>query len=161
MKSLYLIFVCSLLILSSCENSPGQDATEEMAAKETLRDPMEANQLWVEAWNQNNPQQLDSLTASKAFLYMEGNSMPAESIRAWYKEAAPMMEDLKINSLMSYAGENVAYDSGTYIHGVKGDTTETSYEGTYTFIWKREGDNWKMEVININDRTQDTISSEM
>ncbi len=161
MKLFYLILVSSILVLSSCENSPRQDAAEEMTAESTLQDPMEANQQWIDAWNQNDAQQLDSLTSTKAFLYMEGNSMPAESISEWYKEAAPMMKDLKIKSMMSYAGENVAYDSGTYMHGIQGDTTETSYEGTYTFIWKREGNDWKMEVMNINDRTLDSTSTEM
>ena len=53
-----------------------------MAEQAEVHDPAEANKQWVDAWNRNNPQELDTLTATDAVLYMEGETMKADSIKS-------------------------------------------------------------------------------
>lgn len=158
MKLLKLLPLFALVLLSSCEEKKEAD---DMAEQAEVRDPAEVNKEWIDSWNRNDPAALDSLTAGDAVLYMQGNTMNADNIRAWYKEAAPMMKDLQTTSEVSYTGKDVAYDAGAYSHGVKGDSTETTYEGAYTFIWKKTDKDWKLQVMNITDKTQDTTSTQM
>lgn len=161
MKLLKFLPLIALLFLSSCEDKKEADDMDEMAGQAEIRDPSEANAQWVDAWNRNNPQELDTLTAEDAILYMEGNTMNKDSIRSWYNEAAPMMNNLRTNSEVKYSGKDVAYEAGTYEFGVKNDTMNNIYEGTYTLIWKRMDNDWKVQVMNINGKDADTTSAEM
>lgn len=158
MKLLKFLPLLAILFLSSCEEKKEAD---DMAEQAEVRDPAEVNKEWVDSWNNNDPATLDSLTAGDALLYMQGKTMNADSIRAWYKQAVPMMKDLRTTSEASYTGKDIAYDAGTYSHGIKGDTLGTTYEGAYTFIWKKTDKDWKLQVLNITDKTQDTTSTEM
>ncbi len=159
MKLFKLLPVFALLFLSSCDDQKKEaDDKEEMAETTEVRDPAEASAQWIDAWNRNNPQELDTLTSADAVLYMQGKHMSADSIRSWYNMAAPMMKGLKTNPEVKYSNNEIAYEAGTYSHHMKNDSLNTKYEGTYTFIWKKMDNDWKVEVMNITDREMDTTA---
>ncbi|MBT8319546.1 MAG: hypothetical protein KJP01_05390 [Gramella sp.] len=161
MKLLKLLPVFALLFFSGCnEEKKETDDLDDMAKQAEIRDPTEANMQWIDAWNRNNPLELDTLTATDAVLYMEGEAMPSDSIRSWYKNAAPMMKDLKTNAEVTYANSEVAYEAGTYSHGIKGDTLNNVYEGSYTLIWKIADNDWKLQVLNIAAKEADLPGDE-
>lgn len=161
MKSFKFLPILALLFLISCGEQKEADDVDDMADQAKVQDPGEINKQWIDSWNRNDVATLDSLTASDAILYMQGNTVHIDSIKAWYKESAPMMKDLRTSSEHSFSGKDLAYDAGTYSHGVKGDTTGMTYEGSYTFVWKKTGNNWKLQVLNITDKVQDSTSREM
>lgn len=159
MKPLKFLTVFVLLLISSCNEAKKEP--ESMAEQAEVRDPAEANKQWIDAWNRNNPGELDTLTATDAVLYMEGQAFNGDSIRSWYKNAAPMMKDLKTNPEVEYVNSDVAYEAGTYSHGVKNDSLNIVYEGTYTFIWKKKKNDWKLAVMNIGGNEGDTTNTNM
>lgn len=158
MKLLKLLPVFALLFLSSCNEEKKTAANMEDMAE--VRDPAEANMQWIDAWNRNNPHELDTLTAADAMLYMEGEAMNSDSISSWYKNAAPMMKDLKTSAEVTYANTEVAYEAGSYSHGIKGDSLNNTYEGSYTLIWKRMNNDWKLQVLNIAGKEADLSPGE-
>ncbi|GAA4308671.1 hypothetical protein GCM10023115_36710 [Pontixanthobacter gangjinensis] len=159
MKLINCLPLLLLILTISCADQKEAEDKEEIAEAD-IRKPAEANAQWVDAWNRNNPKELDTLTANDAVLYMEGQQMNADSIRSWYNNAAPMMKDLKTNAQVEYATGDIAYEAGTYSHGIKNDSLNTTYEGTYTFIWKKSNNDWKLQVMNITDKEQDTTAAE-
>lgn len=158
MKSIKLLMLSVLFIFAAC-NDKTREADDMDDTQAQVRDASEAHQQWVDAWKSNDAEQLDTLTASNAILYMQGETMSIDSIKSWYKESAPMMADLQTNSEKSYSGKDVAYEAGTFRHKVKGDSLGTTFEGAYTFIWRRSGNDWKLEVLNIADKTADTTAT--
>lgn len=162
MRLLKFLPLFTLLLFSSCADEKKETSDmDEMAQEAEVRDPADANKQWIDAWNRNNPQELDTLTSTDAVLYMQGQSMNADSIRSWYNNAAPMMKDLKTIPEVEYSSAEVAYEAGTYMHGIKNDTTNTTYEGSYTFIWKKMDNDWKLQVMNITDKeTESTVSED-
>ncbi|WP_166435189.1 YybH family protein [Christiangramia sabulilitoris] len=162
MKLFKLLPVFVLLLFSSCQEEKEEtDEIDDMATQAELRDPAEANKQWIDAWNRNNPRELDTLTSDDAMLYMEGMPMNRDSIRSWYKNAAPMMKGLKTNPEVKYSSAEVAYEAGTYSHGMKSDTLNNVYGGSYTLIWKRVNNDWKLQVLNIAGSPEDNSDSEM
>ena len=162
MKLLKLLPVFALLLFVRCgDHEKETDDMDDMAQQAEVRDPADANKQWIDAWNRNNPQELDTLTSADAVLYMEGETMNTDSIRSWYNNVAPMMKDLKTSPEVEYSNEEVAYEAGTYSHGIKNDSLEGTYEGTYTFIWKKMDNDWKIQVMNIAGKEEDTTSTDM
>ena len=133
---------------------------DDLTQQAEVRDPAEANKQWIDAYNRNNQKELDTLTSTDAVLYLQGQNMNADSIRSWYNTAAPMMKDLKTNPEVEYSNTEVAYEAGTYMHGIKNDSTNTTYEGTYTFIWKRMDNDWKLQVLNITGKEPEGSANE-
>ncbi len=158
MKLLNFLPIFALLLFSSCNENKKENV--ETTKEAEVRSPAEANQQWIDAWNRNNPQELDTLTSKDAVLFMQGRSMNADSIRSWYNNAAPMMRDLRTNALVEYTTNNIAYEAGTYSHGIKNDSLNTTYKGSYTFIWKKSNNDWKMQVMNITNKEPDTAAIE-
>jgi ketosteroid isomerase-like protein len=154
MKLLKILPVIALLFMSSCGEEKEAEEKEDIPVQTEVRKPSETNKQWIAAWNRNNPGELDSLTANDAVLYMQGKSMNADSISSWYKMAAPMMKDLVTRPEMTYTGKDIAYEAGTYKHKIKNDSLDTTYEGSYTFIWKREDNDWRLQVLNITDNEE-------
>lgn len=161
MKLLKILPLFALLFLFSCNDAEKKetDDMDDMAEQAENRDPAEINKEWIDSWNKNDAASLDSLTAGNAVLYMQGKSMSVDSIRAWYKESAPLMKDLQTTSERSFSGKDLAYDAGTFKHGIKGDSLGTTYEGAYTIIWKRTDKDWKLQVLNITDKTPDSTAT--
>ena len=160
MKLFKLLPLCALLFLGSCEDENKEnDNIEEMAQQTEARDPAAANAQWIDAWNRNNPQELDTLTSEDAVLYLQGQPMKTDSIRAWYKNAAPMMKDLSTKAEMNYANKEIAYEAGTYRHGTKNDSLNNIYEGAYTLLWKRTDKDWKLQVMHISESEPDTTTN--
>ena len=163
MKLLKILPLLALLFLSGCEEKKEADDIDDMddmAEQAEVRDPAEASKQWINAWNRNNPRELDTLTSADAVLYMEGNNMNADSIRSWYKNAAPMMKDLSTNPEVEYSNKEIAYEAGTYSHGIKSDSLNNTYEGTYTLIWKKMDNDWKLQVMNIAGKEADTTTAQ-
>ncbi len=157
MKFIKLLPVLAFLFLGSCDDQKKERGNMNDAQEVEVRDPSAANSQWIDAWNRNNPQELDTLTADDAMLYMEGEAMNKDSITAWYTNAAPMMKNLKTNPEVKYSNKEIAYEAGTYSHSIKADSLNTTYEGSYTLIWKRVENDWKLQVLNIAGR--DELSS--
>lgn len=157
MKFLKLIPLFALLCFIGCDDSKREaDDMEEME----VRDPSETNKEWMDAWNANDPDKLQSLTADNAVLYMDGEAFESDSISAWYKNNAPMMKDLNTSPELKYSSDSIAYEVGTYRHMVKEDSLNTPHEGTYTVIWERADDDWKVRFMNITEKHTDTTSTE-
>lgn len=157
MKFLKLMPLFVLLCLVGCNDSNRDKAeTEEME----IRDPSETNQEWMDAWNNNDPDKLESLTASDAVLYMDGEAYETDSISSWYQNNAPMMRDLNTTPEINYSNDSVAYEAGTYRHMIKEDSLNTPHEGTYTVIWERDDNDWKVKFMNITEKDRDTTSTQ-
>lgn len=67
-----------------------------------------------------------------------------------------MMKNLKTSPEITYSNKDVAYEAGTYSHGIKADSLNNTYEGSYTLIWKKVNNDWKLQVVNIAGRDEDT-----
>ncbi|SDS46860.1 nuclear transport factor 2 family protein [Gramella sp. MAR_2010_147] len=163
MKLLKILPLFALLFIYSCNDAEKKetDDMDDMAEQAEVRDATEMNRQWIDSWNNNDAASLDSLTSSSAVLYMEGSSMTADSIRAWYKTSAPMMKGLKTQPEANYSGKNIAYEAGTYSYQVKGDSLNNTYNGAYTLIWKKANKDWKLEVMNITSKVLDSTTTEM
>ncbi len=158
MKLFKLIVIMVFTLFLSCDNNPREEP-EEIAETE-VRDPAEANKEWIDAWNQNDPDKLQEMTSNDAVLYMQGRSRIADSISAWFQNSAPNMKDLSTTPEIQNSNDSIAYEAGTYSHGSKQDTLNTTFEGTYTVIWERADDDWQIKVMNITQKQMDTTSME-
>lgn len=157
MKFLKLIPLFALLCFVGCDN-PNEKEADDMEEME-VRDPSETNKEWMNAWNANDPDKLQSLTADNAVLYMDGQAYESDSISSWYQNSAPMMRDLNTSPELTYSSDSIAYEVGTYRHMVKEDSLNTPHEGTYTVIWERAEDDWKVRFMNITEKHTDTTST--
>lgn len=153
MKTLKLIPLMFLVfILGACGEKREVDDSEKMeTTQQEFQDPEEAMTNWSKAWNTQDPQQIQALTASDAVLVLNGNEVKADSIPGFYKAAGSTMKDLQLRSLKKGVTDYMAYDTGTYNHSYTNDTTR--YEGSYTFIWERTENEseWKVKAMNITD----------
>lgn len=162
MKLLKLIPLFALLIFASCDNPNRKTDDREEMAEENYTNPDEMNRNWIEAWNTNQPDSLESMTADDAVLLMEGGEMyNRDSISSWYKNGAAMMKDLKTNVEIKNSNDHMAYEAGTYSHGNKNDSIGRTYEGTYVVIWERDSLDWKVKVMSITDKAPDSTATEM
>ena len=155
MKALKLFPVLALFIfLGSCgekENRDVEVAEDNLLATQEVPDPDEVINDWSEAWNSNDPAQVQAMTAPDAVLVLNGNEFPQDSLAGWVQAATSAMKDLQMQSLKKGSADNFAFDTGTYSHTYTDDTTR--YEGTYTFIWERsnEDNEWMVKVMNISN----------
>ena len=152
MKMLNLFALFSLLLLLSCGEKESRDAEMEdmTAVPQEFQDPDEAIENWAAAWNSNEPERIQSLTAPDVVVVIDGYEMPKDSIDSFI-ESGSVMKDLVMRSLKKGSTDNIAYDTGTYSHTYTTDTTQ--YKGSYTFIWERANDEneWKVKAINISN----------
>ena len=153
MKTLKLIPLMLLgFLLGACGEKREVDDSDKMeTTQQEFQDPEEAMTNWNNAWNTQDPQQIQALTASDAVLVLNGNEVPADSIPGFYQAAGSTMKDLQLRSLKKGITDHMAYDTGTYNHRYTNDTTH--YQGSYTFIWERTEDEseWKVKAMNITD----------
>lgn len=158
MKLLKLIpLFAFLLMFVSCDDE--KKVETEVVAEEEMEDPDEVFTDWTDAWNSGDAEAVRTMVADDAVLVMNGTEVPRDSIANWINESATGMNNLRQSTLHKNNSGTMAYDTGTFSHGVKGNDT-LQYRGTYTFIFERpEGtDQWKAVVMNISD--EDTMSSE-
>ncbi|WP_159039890.1 DUF4440 domain-containing protein [Christiangramia fulva] len=155
---LFPLFV--LLIFASCDNQNREN--ENMEEETSFTNPEEMNRNWVNAWNSNQPDSLEAMTADDAVLLLEGGKMyDRDSISSWYEKGASMMKDLKTNAEIKNSDDHFAYEAGTYSHNYKNDSTDTKYEGTYVVIWERDSLDWKVKVMSITDKAPDSTAANM
>lgn len=160
MKLLKLIPLFALLIFASCDNNRETDDQEEMV-EDNYTNPDEVNRNWIAAWNSNQPDSLEAMTADDAVLLLEGGKMyDRDSISSWYENGSAMMKDLQTNVEIKNSTDHMSYEAGTYSHGMKNDSTNAKYEGTYVVIWERDSLDWKIKVMSITDKTPDSTATE-
>lgn len=153
MKTLKLTPLFLVFLLGACGEKREADDSDTMeTTQQVFQDPEEAMTKWNNAWNSQDPQQIQILTASDAVLVLNGNEVSADSIPGFYQAAGSTMKDLQLRSLKKGISDYMAYDTGTYNHSYTNDTT--SYKGSYTFIWERTADEseWKVKAMNITDQ---------
>lgn len=153
MKMLNLFsFFSLLLLLASCGEKESQqvEADDTLATQQEFQDPDEAIENWTNAWNSNDPTQIQAQTADDVVVVIDGQEMPKDSIPGFIEEGGTMMKDLQVMSLKKGSTDNIAYDTGTFTHTTTTDTTQ-QHQGTYTFIWERTDDEneWKVKAMNI------------
>ncbi|NJW53056.1 YybH family protein [Salinimicrobium oceani] len=156
------LLVLMVFIFGACEEN--RNTTTEVENRDDMEQDEVINQ-WSEAWNSNNLDSIRNMTANDAVLLLNGQEVSRDSIGAWMEASAAGMRDLNMNSLYKGSRSNVAYDSGTFTHSFEGDSINTNYQGSYTFIWEREDGedgNWKVKVMNIADSMshQDTMAQQ-
>ncbi len=152
MKALNLFsFFSLLLLLASCGEKEGREVEmdDTLATEQEFQDPDEAMSNWHNAWNSQDPQQIQALAASDAVLVLNGREVPTDSIPGFFQDAGSAVKDLQLRSLKKGSTDNLAYDTGVYNHIYVNDTTQ--FQGTYTFIWERDDDEdeWKVKAMNI------------
>lgn len=162
MKLVKLFPLLALLFFVACNNPNKEDDADDMAEEANYTNPDEMNRNWINAWNNNQPDSLEAMTADDAVLMMEGGKMfNRDSISSWYKNGASMIEGLKTQVKASNSDDHFAYEAGTYSHAAKNDSTGTKYEATYVVIWERDSLDWKVKVMSITDKTPDSTATEM
>lgn len=141
-----------VFFLGSCgENREAEEMETEVEMEQEVQDPEEAMTNWKDAWNSQDPQQIEEQAASDAVLVLNGAEVPTDSLPGFYEGAGTSMEDLELRSLKKGSTDHMAYDTGIYTHTYVNDTTR--HEGSYTFIWERADDEneWKVTAMNISD----------
>lgn len=153
MKTLKILLLPALFTILACQENT-TTTTAETAT--TAADPDQLLQRWDEAWNQNNIDSLQNLLADDAVLLMEGEEYSTSEINDWMRENSQAMRDLKTEAKVKRSTGDVAYQAGTYSHGLKeNDTLE--FNGTFTFVWERQNDDeWKVRLMDINQRRDTT-----
>lgn len=154
MKLIKLMPLLALfMIFGSCENNE-KEAEEVVAEEEAVVDEDEVFTLWTDAWNSGNAQNVRTMIADDAVLVLNGREVPRDSLSAWIDESAGAMKDLRQTTLQKNNSGTMAYDTGTFSHGIQGNDT-LQYSGTYTFVFERpEGsDQWQAVVMDISDAT--------
>ena len=148
------------LVFFSC----GEQAEKKTGGPEEIASAQkasEATEKWIAAWNDGNAEQLEALTAADAILYSEGQKVSRDSLRSWYKIAAPMMHDLQTKVDLNSMEKDHAYQSGTYTHKMRyNDSLSESFGGAYTFVWEKADSEWKLKVINIAEKDHTTSEEE-
>lgn len=158
MKLLKLIpLFAFLMIFVSCDDE--KKVETEVVAEAEVENPDQVFTDWTDAWNSGDAEAVRTMVADDAVLVMNGVEVPRDSIAGWIDESAGMMSNLRQSSLQKNNSGNMAYDTGTFSHGVK-DNDTLQFRGTYTFIFEKpEGtEQWKAVVMDISD--EETMTSE-
>lgn len=147
----FMMFSLMLLFVACGEKKNSEENEVPMVAEEEFKNSETAIQEWEQAWNSNNAQQLLESTSPDAVLMLNGVEVPKDSIRGFLETSGAAMQNLQQQSLASGSSERMAYDTGTYTHNFRDDTT--NFKGTYTFIWERaeNEEEWKVTLMNISD----------
>ena len=154
MKLIKLMPLLALfMIFGSCDNDKKSDAEEEVVVEEKqMEDPDAVFNRWEDAWNSGNGENVRNMLADDAILVMNGEEVSKDSISGWIDESSAAMQDLQLKPIKKNNFKNVAYETGTFDHGIKENDT-LRFTGTYTFIYEKpEGkDQWMVRVMNITD----------
>lgn len=158
MKPMKVLSLLGLLfVFGACENNRNTEA-EAVVVEEPVS-PDVVIERWSEAWNNNDTEVLQDMTADDVVLLMNGREVPRDSVGPWMVYSSSNMQNLQSTSLYKGAQGDVAYDSGTFSHTFADDTT--GFNGSYTFIWERgeTEDDWKVKVMHIADTGErDTLN---
>jgi len=150
-----LPFMALLLILGSCQDTAKEEVAEEEVMAEDTWDADEAMADWRDAWNKNDAQSLEAVTADDVVLLFNGKAHRQDSVSAWIENSASWMKNLRTTTVMKNKGENFAYEAGTYTHATtENDTMQMG--GTYTVIWERSGDQneWAIKLMDVTPKTE-------
>lgn len=150
MKTLKSMGLMSLLLLfMSCGDGREEQAEEVVTSEVEMENADEVMTDWRNAWNNSDPDALQELTGNDAVLLLNGREVAKDSIMAWYRNSTQMVRELETNSTVQNSGEDIAYEAGTYTHAMPEDSN-VQVQGTYTVVWERENDEWKVRLMNIS-----------
>lgn len=150
MKLLKLTPVLALLlVLGACNDREREAAEVEEVVVEDNWDADEAMNTWRDDWNANDSTSLRAATANDAVLFIEGKAHRNDSVSAWINNSASWMNRLETTPVVKNKGEKFAYEAGTYTHSTRENDT-LQMQGTYTVIWERMGEDWKIKLMDIS-----------
>ena len=156
MKTYKLLpFLAWLLIFGACQDREREVAEDEEVMVQDDWDADQAMKDWRDAWNQNDAQSLEGVTADDVVLFFNGKVHRQDSVSDWIQSSASWMKNLRTTTVMKNKAENFAYEAGTYTHATtENDTLQMG--GTYTVIWERNGDQneWSIKLMNISPETE-------
>lgn len=156
------LWLLLILIGISCQDRETREVEDEEVIQEDTWNADEAMTQWRDAWNQNDAQALQSVTADDAVLLLNGRVHREDSVTNWMENSSSWMKDLNTSSAMKNKGVDLAYEAGSYTHRTtENDTLEM--RGTYTVIWERNGNEneWEIKLMDISpDMQMDTIANE-
>ena len=98
------------------------------------------------------------MTADDAVLLLSSEVRTGEGINSWFETNAPVMQNLVTNSEISNEGEDMAYEAGTYTHGVQGMDQE--FSGVYTVVWEQVDGDWKIKLMDITQTENESDTDE-
>lgn len=149
-----------LLFWVACQDRETNERQEEKIPEDNWNAD-DAMMQWRNAWNDNDADALEAVTADDAVLFMNGKVHREDSISNWIKNSSSWMADLNTSTIAKKKGTDFAYEAGSYTHKTtENDTTEMS--GTYTVVWERTANQkWRIKVMDISPvMEQDSIALE-
>ncbi|TGD83139.1 YybH family protein [Hymenobacter wooponensis] len=133
-------------LLASC-SGPKTDATAVNV--QTL------NQQFIGAWNAKNTAALDTLLADDV-QYAQGETRfngKSEVSDKWVRATMGTISDLKTYTTSTGAGDNIAYEAGTFSTDVLPETPGQPHgegEGNFILLWKKQkNNNWKLSYVQL------------
>jgi ketosteroid isomerase-like protein len=113
------------------------------------------NKEFISAWNSKDTDKLISYLAEdvqflQGEVHFRGKSEVADR---WVKETLGTISDLKTNSVSSGAGDEIAYEGGTYSVDVLPAGPNEPFglgEGNYILLWKKNAEGeWKLSYAQL------------
>ncbi|MHA6279380.1 DUF4440 domain-containing protein [Salinimicrobium sp. CAU 1759] len=147
-----ILFLALLFIFGACNDGEREAAEVEEVVMEDSWDADEAMTEWRDNWNANDSTSLRAATANDAVLFMEGRALRNDSVTAWINNSASWMNELATTPVVKNKGENFAFEAGTYTHSTRENDT-LQLQGTYTVIWERMDEDWKIKLIDVSPVT--------
>lgn len=115
----------------------------------------EMNKEFISAWNSKDADKVISYLAEDV-QFLQGEVQyrgKSEVSDKWVKETLGTITDLKTNVISAGAGENIAYEGGTYSVDVLPAGPDEPHglgEGNYILLWKKGADDtWKLSYAQL------------
>lgn len=106
---------------------------------------------WVRQWSTHDSTGVINSLAPKVVLggdtsYVKGKA----GVASWMREEMKVTGKLKITTVQSSEGSDIAYSAGHWsIEHKQKDGTEGVWTGSHILIWKKSGTAWKLAVVFI------------
>lgn len=141
----FILILFFAVIFSACSK------TEEAVNVQEL------NKEFISAWNNRDSDKVISLLAEDVHflqgeIHYNGKSEVADK---WVRETMGTITDLKTNAVSTGAGEDIAYEGGTFSVDVLPATPEEPAglgEGNFLLLWKKDKEGaWKLSYAQLED----------
>lgn len=146
MKRNQLIGLVLIVILfSSCSQAPVTSA--KLESTDSIA------QMWVDLWNAGDIDGITALFAENAVVVTDTAFTGINDLKAGFiLPAAPVLRNLTCTKVSEAIGEDMACQSGSYIHDwVKNDSVVGNAKGFYSIVWKKQEDkSWKLVAFHTN-----------
>lgn len=146
MRNLFILLIifCSL---ASCNSKSSND---HIVSAPINTDSLVS--LWNNAWNNNDSAAILNLMSKDIVFISEGSiSKGIDSLaKNFVGPNSKVLKNLKTSTIASGGVGDEAYYYGSYTHDVAlKDTTIVGRSGVFSFIYKKEEDQWKIKVAEI------------